>query len=262
MRTELKTQGKPEQALLFDSAEIDGIPIDATATLLGVSSATIRNWLKTGYLRPAGKGKIDRESLCSFDRQYAGREKLTSRANKSQKDTHDHSAVSTCFINKIADGTVDLETVSIEYQAALSDSHRNKEGIYYTPEPIIQDMFREPVEDVSSKTFCDPCCGSGNFIARAIEVGFRPENITGYDTDPVAVELTKQRILALTGYNSQTIFNQNFLDQAIHLCGTYDYIFTNPPWGKNSLRARKIPMLRYTAQAKAVTPVHCSSLHA
>ena len=117
MQNELKTAGKPEQILLFGNAEIDGIPIDTTAMQLGVSSATIRNWLKTGYLRPAGKGKIDQESLRSFERQYAGRKKLTSRANKSQKDTLDHSLVSTRFIH-------------IETEAVRTDQPRQVEISY------------------------------------------------------------------------------------------------------------------------------------
>ncbi|MFA7174283.1 MAG: TaqI-like C-terminal specificity domain-containing protein [Kiritimatiellia bacterium] len=239
MKTELKIERMPEQTLLFGNSEINSISIDESAAQLRVSSATIRNWLKTGYLSSVGKGKIDLESLDNFTREHAGKQRLTSRANKSQKDTHDHSAVANRFISRIVDNLVDLQNLGTEYQTALSDSHRNTEGIYYTPEPIIIDMFRKPAEDVSSKIFCDPCCGSGNFIARALEVGFKPENIVGYDIDPVAIELTKHRIKVLSGYNSQTIHNENFLDQAIHLHGMYDYIFTNPPWGKKLSKDQK-----------------------
>jgi len=239
MRTEPKTIRKAGQLSLFEIPESVGVSIDVAATRLGVSSATIRNWLKTGYLSAAGNGRIDVESLDSFLREHAGKQKLTSRANKSQKDSHDHSEVSARFISRIVENSGDLHVVGTEYQAALSDSHRNKEGIYYTPESIVADMLRPPREDVSSKTFCDPCCGSGNFIVRALEVGFKPENIVGCDTDPVAVELTKGRILALSGYDSRSIYNESFLDRAIRTDASYDYVFTNPPWGKKLFKDRK-----------------------
>ena len=62
------------------------------------------------------------------------------------------------------------DDVSSKYESSLSDSYKNKEGIYYTPQYIVEDMLKDIV-DVEDKTFLDPCCGSGNFIIEAIKKG-------------------------------------------------------------------------------------------
>ena len=76
---------------------------------------------------------------------------------------------------------------------------------------------------------------------RAIELGFKPENIYGIDIDPLAVEITKERIKKETGYITNNIICDDFLE----LCKNnsleyYDYIYTNPPWGKKINKSQKI----------------------
>ncbi len=232
MQTELKKYNTPQQTLLFGEPELVGVKIPDAALQLGVSPATIRNWLKTGYLDNLGKGAVDPQSLASFVNKYAGTEKLNGRANKSLKDSHNHFDVTKEFLGTIISQEKHLGSVGDSYQQSLSESYRNKEGVYYTPEHIVSDMFRPPREDITKSVFCDPCCGSGNFIIRALDLGFSPSNIVGFDTDPVAVELTKTRIRALTGYDCTTIHNKDFLEQSVFAHAAYDYIFTNPPWGK------------------------------
>ena len=64
-------------------------------------------------------------------------------------------------------------------------------------------------------------------------MGFRPENIYGYDTDPVAVAIARQRIFEATGHESTNIRVGDFLEE-FHRAGLppVDHICTNPPWGK------------------------------
>lgn len=209
------------------------IAIEESASRLGVSTATIRNWVKTKYLEQVGKGRITLESLERFQDEVSGKEKLNQRANKSLKDTHDHKQTTSKFLGKILDSSDVSEKTGIEYEESLSDSYRNKEGIYYTHSTVVRNLFLLGEEDVSDATFCDPCCGSGNFIMRAIELGFKPENIYGYDIDSVAVEMTKARIFKATGYESENIKVANFLDRASEKSAEkFEYIYTNPPWGK------------------------------
>ena len=203
--------------------------------------------LKTNYLKQAGKGKITIESLEKFKSEISGKEKLTQRANKSLKDSHDHEKIASEFINKIASSVGVLDTVGEEYEENLSESYRNKEGIYYTPNKVVRDLFWVPNDEIQDAKFCDPCCGSGNFIIRAVELGFKPENIYGYDTDPVAVEITKARILNISGYKSENIEVANFLDITTSP-PKFDYIYTNPPWGKKIAKdIRKLIGLRLGA---------------
>jgi site-specific DNA-methyltransferase (adenine-specific) len=211
--------------------------IDEVASALQASSASVRNWIKTGYLE-ADKGKyISLSSFEAFKHSIVGTEKLTKRANKSKLDSHDHDALQTKFLAYISRSkNVDLESLGTAYEGDLSNSHRNKEGIYYTPEYIVKRFFEFIEGDTSKLVFCDPCCGSGNFIIAALERGFSPENIYGYDTDPVAVAITNARFLSRSGIESSNIHMADFLHDTVlnDALGApfFDVVFTNPPWGK------------------------------
>lgn len=222
-----------EQHTLFGALLSRTIAIEESAKRLGVSTATIRNWIKTKYLMQVGKGRIALDSLEQFQAEVLGKEKLHQRANKSLKDSHDHEKITVRFLAKALLSTDLSEESGIEYEESLSESYRNKEGIYYTPSHVVSDLFSCHEAQVQDAIFCDPCCGSGNFVVRALELGFKPEHIYGYDTDPVAVELTKARIYKATGYESKNITVANFLDTASKKeSRQFDYIYTNPPWGK------------------------------
>ena len=183
-------------SMIEDRAKV-GLSIESAARQANVSTATIRNWIKTGYLKQDLNGSVVITTFENFLAQVVGQVKLTGRANKSQKDSHDHEELSSNFLKKIANVNLNIEHLIEEYELSLSESFKNKEGIYYTPKNIVLDLLQIDVKSVANLRFLDPCCGAGNFIVRAIELGFKPENIYGYDTDSTAVELTKRRIFEL-----------------------------------------------------------------
>lgn len=226
---------KMEQHDLFGEIEPPHFTIRQSAMLLGVCPATVRNWIKTQYLTQDQNGRITRASLARFQTQVLAREKLTHRANKSLKDTHDHAGLAARLLAEINRPAALPDKLGMEYEAGLSDSFRNREGIYYTPDHIARDLFSAPAADIRNASFCDPCCGSGNFIVRALELGFQPQNIHGYDSDPVAAEITRARIYKLSGYRSPHIKVADFL-KTWPACGRFDFIYTNPPWGKKIAR--------------------------
>lgn len=228
------------QKSLFDDQTSECVSIKDSAKILGVSGATVRNWIKTGYLKVVSKGQVSRDSLENFKNNISGVEKLNQRANKSKKDTHNHESVADEFLEKTKSESESLESIGECYESSLSDSYRNKEGIYYTPNDIVNDLLSLKNELTGNETFCDPCCGSGNFLIRALEIGFKPENIFGFDVDPVAVEIAKRRIHEKTGYKSENIKCSDFLQLSIsNNSGNYDCIFTNPPWGKKIEKTEK-----------------------
>ncbi len=228
------------QKSLFDDQTSECVSIKDSAKILGVSGATVRNWIKTGYLKVVSKGQVSRDSLENFKNNISGVEKLNQRANKSKKDTHNHESVADEFLEKTKSESESLESIGECYESSLSDSYRNKEGIYYTPNDIVNDLLSLKNELTGNETFCDPCCGSGNFLIRALEIGFKPENIFGFDVDPVAVEIAKRRIHEKTGYKSENIKCADFLQLSISKnSGNYDCIFTNPPWGKKIEKTEK-----------------------
>lgn len=220
------------QTNLFGEIETYGLTIEQAAKTASVSPATIRNWIKTGYLVQSSKGSIAQKSFDSFMSNVVGKEKLTSRANKTQKDEHDHKEVSS-KINLIVQ-EFSGENIGIEYENSLSDSHRNKEGVYYTPSWVVRDMFKN-INIGRDFKFLDPCCGSGNFVIEAIKSGVSPENIYGFDVDENAVFITKERIRQEFGVETPNIKVGDFLQEAFKLNKgnqSFDLIFTNPPWGK------------------------------
>ena len=172
------------QTFRFDTANEDSLTIAETAEALSVSSASVRNWVKTGYLATNNNRRITRESFEGFRDHVAGVAKLTTRTNKSLTDDHDHPALQARFTEELElKGDVTGDYLSDEYEAGLSNSYRNKEGIYYTPSDIAGKFFKHLPEDRAQLTFCDPCCGTGNFLIEALGNGFhrrpRPSGPSG-----------------------------------------------------------------------------------
>ena len=219
------------QKNMFLDIPKDVVSIEQVAHLVQVSVATVRNWVKTGYLSADSQGYVSEQSLRHF-LQNDFKNRLHARANKSQKDCHNHTHIQQQYLHKIHDAGAALDILGDTYQNSLSDAYRNQQGIYYTPAPIVNDLFSpgKPVTDTS--TFCDPCCGSGNFVVKALKLGFKPHNIYAFDTDPIAVEITKNRLYNHSGYKSDTIIQSDFLESASTQHFAFDFIYTNPPWGK------------------------------
>lgn len=231
------------QQPLFDEPMVNLISVDEAAISAKVSTATIRNWVKIGYLKIEKKGFIRNDVLTSFLDGRSGSKKLTGRANKSKKDFHDHEALSEKINLLLKNLNSDFSALSDTYESSLSESFRNKEGIFYTPKHVVENLFDFNQANVSSLKFLDPCCGSGNFILRAIDLGFLPENVYGYDTDPIAVELTKKRILSKTGYVTENVSHADFFSECFtDKCKSFDVIYTNPPWGKKLDKVEKIKL--------------------
>ena len=183
-------------------------------------------------------GGVSHQSLTKFRVEIVGTEKLNKRANKLHANTQVPVGLEQKTIEAISNSE-DLFKLSLKYETSLSTAHKNREGIYYTPEDICVSMLAEFLELTPDTKFCDPCCGSGNFIIEAIRRGIQPQNVFGFDTDSTAIAITKQRILNETGYKSDHIVCTDFLESVAkspELENIYDVIATNPPWGKKMHR--------------------------
>lgn len=223
--------------LFEEDSMIENISVSDAATVLSVSSSTIRNWVKTGLLTSPMSGYISLESLERVQTEIIGKTRLTSRANKRGKDQKKY-VLDEFAVKDDLGGSLCDDTAGNRYENSLTESYRNKEGIYYTDPRIVVDMLKD-IKPNCETTFLDPCCGCGNFLLEAISKGVRVENIYGFDTDPVAVEITKQRIYRKTGKEAQHIVCADFLTVAKRLNRTFDLIYTNPPWGKKLTKIEK-----------------------
>lgn len=202
------------------------------AARFSVSVATVRNWIHTGCIEATGKGWVAKESVDRFEAQEVGSKRLVVRANKLQKG---HLEAKTDFS---LDNRPTAQMVG-DYELSLSESYRNREGVFYTPENIAADMLSD-LSDVENKTFLEPCCGCGSFVMAAIAKGFRPDNIYAYDVDETAVAITRRRVYEATGYWSDHIFCGDFLDYSLQTDRQFDCIYTNPPWGKKLTQSEKV----------------------
>lgn len=216
--------------------------MNETAQLFHVSSITISNWVKEGFLDLDENHHITRDSIQRFQKKYAGKIKLQARANKLHKDAFDANEVGRFVQQELKSDSFD-RSLGDRYEAMLSESYKNKEGVFYTPMPIVDDMMRD-VEVGADTMFLDPCCGTGNFLVKAVEKGVNPEHLYGFDTDPNAVLIARKRIKSLTGYDAPNIVCADFFQEYSKLNVQFDLAFTNPPWGKKLPKEERIKLVK------------------
>ena len=229
--------------------------LNEAAELFHVAPVTVLNWVREGLLELDGERRVTDESLERFKKRYAGKVKLQARANKQLKDGHDNDEVGKTVQEALLAEPFD-DALGDRYEAMLSESYKNREGVFYTPMAIVDDMMREV--KVNAKTrFLDPCCGSGNFLVKALEKGIDPQNLYGYDTDANAVAIARRRIRALTGCDAPNVVCADFLQVSPKLRIKFDLVFTNPPWGKKLPKTQRD---RYARRYQAGTSNDTCSL--
>ena len=216
--------------------------MNEVAELFHVAPVTVVNWVREGLLELDEERLVTEESLLRFKKRYAGKVKLHARANKQLKDGHNDDEVGRIIQEALLTEPFDM-TLGDRYEAMLSESHKNKEGIFYTSMTIVDDMMRE-VEVHADTLFLDPCCGSGNFLMKALEKGVKPENLYGFDTDPNAIAIARRRIKAVTGCVAPNVVCADFLQICPKLKVKFDLAFTNPPWGKKLSKTQRDSLAR------------------
>ena len=219
------------------------LTMNEVAALFHVAPITVLNWVKEGLLEVDERHLITPESLAYFKKKCAGKKKLHARANKQLKDGHDNSEVDRIIKEALLEEPFD-DAIGDRYEAMLSESHKNREGVFYTPMPIVDDMM-QGLEVGPDTLFLDPCCGSGNFLVQAIEKGISPQNLYGYDTDLNAVMIARRRIKAMTGCEAPNIVCADFLQVCRTLEVKFDLVFTNPPWGKKLSKDLRTDYAKY-----------------
>lgn len=225
------------------------------AELFHVAPVTVFNWVKEGLLELDENRCITEKSLRRFQKGYAGKTKLHARANKQLKDGHDNREVNAAILQALEAPSFDHH-LGDRYEAMLSESFKNKEGVFYTPMTIVDAMMSEVKADATT-LFLDPCCGSGNFLVKALEKGVSPQHLYGFDTDPIAVMIARRRILEMTGVEPEHVVCGDFLDCCPTLDLKFDLAFTNPPWGK---KLNKVERQNYAGHYKTCLSADTCSL--
>lgn len=121
------------------------------------------------------------------------------------------------------------------YQSLLSEGDKNKNGSYYTPRKIVNDMLSE-FDLREGQCFLDPCCGSGAFLMGVSTND--PSSLFGIEKDPIAVFIAKLNLILL--YKDIDFIPQilcgDFLQDEVFFDSNdrFDFIATNPPWGNKT----------------------------
>jgi len=131
------------------------------------------------------------------------------------------------------------DILGLIYQSIKSEGEKAKQGSYYTPKQIVDEIIEEYVKE--NFKILDPCCGTGQFLLNASVFISNPNNIYGFDIDPIAVFIAKiNLIIKFKAFDfNPNIFEKNTLleidSSSLFMTKAYpefyDLILTNPPWG-------------------------------
>lgn len=143
------------------------------------------------------------------------------------------------------------DSLGFVYISLQDIGQRKSSGAYYTPEKVVKRLIDNLYSNdsrLNSRTICDPCCGTGNFLLGLGNEGIDYSNLYGQDIDPISVYLARinialvaSQISALDIQSRIIIGNTYFETFAQH----FDIILGNPPWGsefsdEDAARCRKI----------------------
>jgi len=137
------------------------------------------------------------------------------------------------------------DAIGLIFQSIKKEGSKSKEGSYYTPSYICEEMLEEYMRKIRvDAKILDPCCGTGQFLLSAGKLMkkkgrlLHPEYIWGYDLDPLAVQIARINLMVLFRdfTFSPNIYQRNFiynfsLDDKIRKYRKFDLIVGNPPWG-------------------------------
>jgi len=131
------------------------------------------------------------------------------------------------------------DILGLVYQSIKSEGEKAKQGSYYTPINIVNGIVSDYINE--SSLILDPCCGTGQFLLNTCEIIKNPNNIYGFDIDPIAVFISKINLILKYKsfeftpkiYHLDTLIDidQSSLFCSVDIPKSYDLILTNPPWG-------------------------------
>ena len=127
----------------------------------------------------------------------------------------------------------------------MESTIRKQNGVHYTPSALADFLARQTVACIETQckpiSVLDPACGDGKLLDSLIEAlrvgGLKVGRVVGCDTDPNAVEMSKQR-LARFEIPEIRIANQDFLASDFS-SQKFDCVIANPPYVRTQNMGRK-----------------------
>lgn len=128
------------------------------------------------------------------------------------------------------------DTLGFIYISLRDLSQRKQTGAYYTPENMVNSLIcnLKNCVNVHDKTFCDPCCGTGNFLIGLIGNGIKIENLYGQDIDEISILITRINMFLLdNSITKEQLYSQFVCDDTLSssFSRQFSVVLGNPPWG-------------------------------
>lgn len=175
---------------------------------------------------------LRRKKLCFVNKQIQKEINSWFSEIKSEDIKQHFSFLLDCELPKQRD------ILGICYQSLLFEGKKSKNGSYYTPSNIVDDIIMDYVKKDSR--VLDPCCGTGQFLLAFADIAENPLNIYGIDYDKTAVRIA--RINILTKFRNKNFVPNIFCRDTLFSVDDhdllenkktkkFDVIATNPPWG-------------------------------
>lgn len=128
------------------------------------------------------------------------------------------------------------DSLGFVYISLRDIGQRKLTGAYYTPERVVTKLIENlDFVAVNNKiTFCDPCCGTGNFLIALDEKFHDRAELYGQDCDSISVYIARINL-----FLSNTTLKSVYLREHIRIGDTlldtfsdkFDVVIGNPPWG-------------------------------
>ena len=131
------------------------------------------------------------------------------------------------------------DSLGFVYISLRDIGQRKSSGAYYTPENVVNELIERLYENdpkLETRTICDPCCGTGNFLLSLGTKGIDYSNLYGQDIDSISVYLTRINIalmapkMSATDIRSRIIIGNTYFETFEQ---KFDVILGNPPWGSD-----------------------------
>lgn len=128
------------------------------------------------------------------------------------------------------------DTLGFAYISLRDLSHRKQTGAYYTPEKTVNTLINNLKNclDTKNKTFCDPCCGTGNFLIGLVGKGAKIENLYGQDIDEISILITRINMFLLdNSITKEQLYSQFVCGDTLSntFSRKFSVVLGNPPWG-------------------------------